>query len=361
MSSFADPIRTISPASQGYDSAEVKLRAILSDSSNLNLIDRSLACGGISVARYGDLRFATGFLLQDRGSFRITPLAAPTLLDTVERVGEVKMRIRARTVCPHRYEEANTLIQQLDPSRLETHFEYLIPRFRVPHISGTGWDRWMSDAASSSQASCLKTRRESTMELAMKLYKPARTLLGSFAGKRILFLGCGDGYELKVFLKNYGSTLDGTEIYCIDQSKKALEVTQKIVANAGDQKAKISIRELDFKDLVQLKSTQPFSFAVALGIFDRETLTFEQGVLLARNLRETIAPDCLMGASAYSFELFHRQHYQALGFDILQSGDPSTFFSQKAAQTFYICRNSTRTATALSDEVGQTSKGFWKA
>ena len=256
--------------------------------------------------------------------------------------------------------EAQKRIQNLRPDEIDVFVHNLSPELLDPKIRGDNWDLWITRTKSDIPlAELLVARQKKTEEKAMLMLEQLEQHLPNMSEKRILVLGCGDGREVNVVLeylklKDPNSTCS---VVAIDQSAFALGSARAHV-EAQNPGSNVDFRCLNFSQLNQLSNEKPFDLIIAIGVFDRETLTFEEGTNLASSTRLILKPDGLLATSAYTYELFRRKNYEDLGFSVLQSCVPSRMFTTEHP-SLYFSRNSNRMIYPTADLTAEYSYQLW--
>lgn len=90
-------------------------------------------------------------------------------------------------------------------------------------------------------------------------------------------------------------------------------------------------------------------------------LEFNAGTKLAKALRGLLKPNGILAATAYHYELFRRDHWGALGYDVLRTVDPTRLYTGEYP-SIYVVRNNPEGQVnhkALIDYAGVTSGRFW--
>ena len=325
----------------------ILLLELFNEPKNTQLMKQSVNLYALMYYKIFDLLLIQSYLEKKEDKF-INPLfTAPAQVHKIEKIdSNVELTIRA--LKDEHDAIAIELIRNLLPNEIEIAYSHIKPQFLSPKIHGPGWDNWSFSYSLPIQER-IEKRREKTISKARKLYASLQQY--DFNQKKILFLGCGDGDEIEAFLNTLNVT--DAKIVGIDQSAAA-------ISNCGSIKDKYANHDISFLRLnlenVSEISGEKFDFIFALGLFDRETLSFEDGQGILQNIRSNLTFDTFI-VSGYSFELFTRANYQDLGFDVMATCEPSTMYTNNSS-FFYVLKKASQSTKKISDQVSMQSLEF---
>lgn len=193
------------------------------------------------------------------------------------------------------------------PADLEIVCRGLTTAWKNPHLKQGNWDNW--DVGSNSAESSLATL-ESSNAVAQAI------LEFNLSPKNILFLGCGRCLEIHHFLNVFRDTFAGANLTGIDSSTKQLELAKKLGTAQAVNNFGMTL-ELIAGNLFELSPSitkgQKFDLVISQGIFDRATLTQEQGETVFAGLTSLLKPGATCISTAYGPNLFELADWRRLG------------------------------------------------
>ncbi len=347
------PQTTLNP-----EQALQSLRRIVETPANLQEMTLARKIAGVFGLRIGDLEFLHSVIeTNDDGSKRPIVIAAPALGISIE---STKSNQRITSACS-RPSVANTAIaaaRLLGPTDAEVFIHNLEPELLRPKFSGKQWDFWGTGSKDQSKTDIIAHRQAETREKTTTLLKALESRQGINSFKNILFLGCGDGCDVNAFLAFTGGQRNDVKITAIDQSQVALQ-TAKDLNQRLFPASNINFNQLDFNNLFSIASEGPFDLVIAVGVFDRETLNFDEGTRLGSHLRMIMKTEGVLASTAYGYELFEKQNYSDLGYQVFQSCIPSRLFTNQYP-TIYLMRNTTSAIKSSEDFALARSNRLWR-
>jgi hypothetical protein len=326
-----------------------QLLELFADPSNTQLMKQPINLYALKYLKIQDLLLVHSFYHKTQDRSENILFAAPVLAHKIHKsVDNVELTIRA--LKDEYTERAISLVRALDKREVEVAYSHLHPSIVSPKLQKDGWDNWVFSYNASFEEK-LKRRQQKNIKKANDLYRNFTN--GDFNNKKVLFLGCGDGDEITAFLSYF--ELEECSILGIDQSAAAIEHCKKV--RPPSERVTLNFIRRDISDLHNLTDKQ-FDYIFAIGLFDRETLSFTEGQSVIKKIKESIQFHTLV-TSAYAFELFSAEDYTTLGFDVVATCEPQTLYTQHAS-FFYILRNTPRIAAIGEDVVAQESLRFFK-
>ncbi len=267
--------------------------------------------------------------------------------------------ISAHFVTKELNQSAMNAARNLSGTDVEVFIHNLKPDLLVPKFKGTQWDAWGTGDPTAPKEKILAERQEKTRGLTATILQELEKHCSLDQFKNVLFLGCGDGCDVETYLSYVQQRTFRAKITAFDQSAFALETAKKRIAQRFSPSA-VDFCRLEFSDVPSLASKGPFDLVIGVGIFDRETLKFDEGLRLGSYVRLLMTRNGILTASAYGYELFEAQHYKALGFQVLQSAVPSRLFTSEYP-CLYIVKNSDAPISQADDLAAARSHRIWGA
>lgn len=315
---------------------------------NTQLMRESVELQAIKYLRIGDLKLIYSYIEKKDKLFQNPHFAAPALVHQIVQRGS-EAEITIKTLRDEYDQMAIQLVRTMPADQIEGAYSHIRPEYLSPRIRKDEWDDWTFSYRLGEEQKQEKRRAQTERKVTAILNCFES---GYFEGKRILFFGCGDGSEVDAFIKH--SSLKEADIWGIDLNEKGLDQCEQLKkVHAG---IKLHFRMMDFENLSEL-SGESFDYIFALGIFDRETLSFGQGKMLLPDIKQKLRFDKLIIAN-YSFDLFSAENYRDLGYDIVRTCDPFSLYTHNTA-LFYELEPSDRAASEITDMVALESVAFW--
>lgn len=325
----------------------IQLLELLNDRDKTQLMKQEVDLIGIKYLRIDGLDLIHSYYERTNDNFANPTFGAPAQVVKVEKTNS-GAAITILSLKDEYDAQAIELVRGMEEHEIEIVFSHIRPSYLAPKIHADGWNNWVFSGNQSFEEK-LQKRKEKTKLRVFKLYKNLTKY--DFNNKNILFLGCGDGEEVQSFLEFFEPK--NSKITGIDQSEVGITNCLKLESEFNN----LNFLQLNFVDLHKLKDQYDYIFAI--GIFDRETLTFDQGKKLVTQIKENLGQGFLI-TTGYSFDLFSRDDYANLGFDLISSCEPKTLYTFNSNFYFVLKNNENPPILEITDEVSQNSKEFWQ-
>ena len=345
------------PSSPKHEIARNIICSLLTEQRFTQPIMEKQEFQGVGYIDFAGMKSLSALFVEKDGKLGPIIFVAPCTDFQIKRDGS-QMEVHSRLLSQEFFSDFMNAVHNFKVEEVEFVLHHLKPGLLTPVISGKGWDVWGFGNQGESGESCLQNRQAETRKKTKVMINELKKHKPSY--QNILFLGCGDGIDVRTFLENEGRNLVRSRITAIDLSKFALDSAEFICRDAKSKvDASVNFKQVDFDNITSLCSEGPFDLVISVGIFDRETLSFEQGVDLASKLRMLIKPEGLLTSSAYAFELFEKKNYQDLGYVPLQCAVTEHLFTEKYIP-LYIMKNSLSAIRQTEDFVASRSYRIWR-
>lgn len=229
-----------------------------------------------------------------------------------------------------------TKLAQLGPTDVEILARHCHPGFITPnkYIRDTNWSGWdMGDigakgAKDSDPRGTIRGRMLRLLEDQV------------FSGARVCFAGCGGGEEIRDVLATFGQRAN-LSISGFDSSSSQIARAKTRVPQGTD------LRCIKFEDAVKAYGESQFDFLVAVGVLDRLTLYFDEGVSALETFRHLLKPGGKAILLPEGPSLFTNAQIRRRGFDVLRSWDFKEIFG--SPRPFHLVQRTDRTFSAITD------------
>lgn len=278
-----------------------------------------IKCEGVAVIKSGGIELLTR-TLTDKGFAITTEIPPLSVLDEVTPVNQKSLRIKFRVISEN-LEDVIPVILSSDPSKIESSARCTTKQWTLPHIEQGRWDNWSMGGTFDAHLSLVEKSSNLVASTIRKL---------NLRPKNILFVGCGRCFEVIDFIQHFKDQLRGANIICMDSSHVQLAYADDLDIRdcATALGARILLaRENFFEFGEKYKSFKP-DLIIGQGVFDRATLTRNQGYKLAEQIRIISSPDTVGLFTAYGLNLFDLAAWRSAGFNPVMGSRSDIIFNQ---------------------------------
>ena len=320
------------------------LTEMFKDPEQTQLMMETVELVAIKYIKVNDLLLIHSYFCKEDEKYKNPLFSAPAIIHSLTRKGnKVEITIKA---LKDQYDQLGiNLVRALKIGEIDLQFSHILPEYCCPKVKSGEWDNWVFGGDYSFEEK-IKRRKEKTIKKSKLVYSQLKKF--DFKNKSILFIGCGDGDEIKSFIEEFPAK--NYQVTGIDESQTAISNCLKLVSDV-----KLNFRKISFDQINELKDK--YDYVIALGIFDRETLSYDDAVKVLGKLA-TLLENAIFITSSYSFELFSAEDYQNLGFEIIQTCDPRSLYTSQTNFTF-ILKKISPPKDSYIDKVAENSKIFW--
>ena len=221
------------------------------------------------------------------------------------------------------------LLQSAHHLSVERLAHYPHPLLAHPSMHGDMWAGWTASGGTFEQDLEGKVPyTKATIEQAMR-YLPDLMRYKYGRDTNIAVLACGEGPEL-LALANLLEQRPDVKLLGIDQNAQMLKRVRGVLPS------RVDLKRLDLKDLSKKVKPNSIDMVIAIGLFDMQTLEWQDGVNILGEVRRVLKEDGYGVFASYGLKLFSRTHYQQLGFEVKKCSNPSTFFSRTCPEPYVV-------------------------